>query len=252
MTASPPRRRRFLGMPFDPVPADAVVAAIAARGPENPFAYVVTPNVDHVLTASRRPDLLPCYHRAWLCVCDSRPLRRLARLFGLTLTLVTGSDLTRRLFAEVLRPGDRIAVIGATPAVADGVRRRFPWLTVCDHCPPLGFIDDPAEVDRCLAFLEREASRARVIFLAVGAPRSEQLAAVLAARGRVRGTALCIGASLEFLTGARQRAPHWMQTLGLEWLFRLFSEPRRLWRRYLLGSVALARLMLRYWRGPAD
>ncbi len=71
------------------------------------------------------------------------------------------------------------------------------------------------------------------------------LAAAIARTGRATGTGLCIGASLEFLAGARPRAPVWMQHAGLEWLFRLTTDPRRLARRYLLDCPAILTLLLR-------
>ena len=86
---------------------------------------------------------------------------------------------------------------------------------------------------------------ARFIFLAVGSPRQERLAAAIAATGRATGTGLCIGASLDFLAGAERRAPAWMQRHGLEWAFRLTRDPVRLARRYLLDSPRVVPLLLR-------
>jgi exopolysaccharide biosynthesis WecB/TagA/CpsF family protein len=83
------------------------------------------------------------------------------------------------------------------------------------------------------------------VFLAVGSPRQEWLAAALAGAGGVTGTGLCVGASLEYLCGARVRAPAAMRRLGLEWLWRLGKEPRRLARRYLLDSPRVIGLLLR-------
>ena len=77
------------------------------------------------------------------------------------------------------------------------------------------------------------------IFSAIGAPQSELICALIRQRGEATGVGLCIGASLEFLTGAKRRAPRWMQKAGLEWLFRLANEPGRLWRRYLLEGPAI-------------
>ena len=85
------------------------------------------------------------------------------------------------------------------------------------------------------------------LFFAIGAPQSEIVFAEILERGQARGVALCIGASLEFLTGAKTRAPLWMQRAGLEWLFRLGTEPRRLWRRYLVEGPKIFGIWRR-WR----
>jgi exopolysaccharide biosynthesis WecB/TagA/CpsF family protein len=93
---------------------------------------------------------------------------------------------------------------------------------------------------RCIRFVEENP--ARYVFLATGAPRSEALAARIAARGLAVGTGLPIGSSLHFVAGLRRRAPGWVQRLGLEWLHRLALEPRRLWRRVFVDSLPVLRL----------
>jgi N-acetylglucosaminyldiphosphoundecaprenol N-acetyl-beta-D-mannosaminyltransferase len=107
----------------------------------------------------------------------------------------------------------------------------------------MGFDRDPAAFADTVSFVL--AHPARFVFLAVGSPRQERLAAAVAASGRGTGTGLCIGASLGFLAGAEQRAPEWMQLHGLEWAFRLAIDPRRLARRYLLDSPQIVSLLLR-------
>jgi UDP-N-acetyl-D-mannosaminuronic acid transferase (WecB/TagA/CpsF family) len=111
------------------------------------------------------------------------------------------------------------------------------------HNPPIGFEKDPIAFRTAVAFVE--AHPARFVFLAVGSPRQEILAAAIKARGRASGTGLCVGASLDFLSGGARRAPLWMQRGGLEWLHRLAGEPRRLARRYLLDDPAVFKLLIR-------
>jgi N-acetylglucosaminyldiphosphoundecaprenol N-acetyl-beta-D-mannosaminyltransferase len=89
------------------------------------------------------------------------------------------------------------------------------------------------------------ANPARFVFFAVGSPRQEILAAAVQATGRATGTGFCVGASLDFLAGAVPRAPAWMQQGGLEWLYRLLSDPRRLARRYLLDNPPVFGLLMR-------
>ncbi len=125
------------------------------------------------------------------------------------------------------------------------LRRRYPGIDYHQHIPPMGFIRN--EVARAEAVTFIENSKAHYTFLAVGFPQSELLAADVVDRGKAVGVGLCIGASIEFIVGIKQRAPLWMQKLSLEWLFRLISEPRRLWRRYLVEGPAIFALVLR-WR----
>jgi UDP-N-acetyl-D-mannosaminuronic acid transferase (WecB/TagA/CpsF family) len=209
------RTVRLLGLDYADMDAAEAAAALAARPADAPFAYVVTPNADHISRLSRRPELAPLYGGAWLRLLDSRVVRRAARLLGLAAPRVcTGADLTALLLARTLQPGDAV--------------------TVAHHAPPRGFERDPAELARAVRFVVEHP--ARYVFLAVGSPRQEILAAAVARTGRATGTGLCVGAALAFAAGSQARAPAWMRARGLEWLHRLGQEPRRLSRRYLVDS----------------
>ena len=107
----------------------------------------------------------------------------------------------------------------------------------------MGFDNDPGALADTVAFILSHP--ARFVFLAVGSPRQERLAAAVAATRRGTGTGLCIGASLAFLSGAERRAPGWMQRSRLEWAFRLATDPRRLARRYLVDSPRIVPMLLR-------
>jgi N-acetylglucosaminyldiphosphoundecaprenol N-acetyl-beta-D-mannosaminyltransferase len=114
----------------------------------------------------------------------------------------------------------------------------------------MGFIESPQALEECLRFVE-DGSPFRFCFLAVGSPQQERVAELLQRRGKARGLALCVGASINFLTGVERRAPRWMQHAGLEWLYRLLRDPRRLASRYLVRGPRIflhlrrARVVLR-------
>jgi len=198
------------------------------------YGYVVTPNVDHIIQFHESRDFRTLYANAAYVLLDSRFAAHLLRLVhGIRVGVCTGSDLTAGLFQRVMQPADRIVVIGGSPAQANQLRERFGLSDLRHHNPPMGFIDDAAAVEHCLDFIEK-ASPFRFCVMAVGTPRQEVLALRLAQRGIARGLVLCTGAALNFLTGAEQRAPAWMQCAGLEWLYRLLRSPRRLAGRYLV------------------
>ena len=223
----------FLGVRFNLLPADRILNAVLALAGDSTFSYVVTPNVDHVvrLHGSQGERLGPALDAADLVICDSRILARLAVLSGCSMPLMPGSDLTRDLLGAVADPM-RIAIIGGDAALHARIADDFPIIDWQFHEPPMGVLHNAkARADIARFVVE---SGADIILFAIGAPQSEIVCQEIKADGRARGVALCIGASLEFLIGAKQRAPRWMQRAGLEWLFRLLSEPRRLWRRYLI------------------
>lgn len=236
-------RRDFLQVPFDMAGIDEVLASLRQRRDGDPFAYVVTPNVDHVVRLARRPDLMPAYRGAWMSWCDSNPLRALARLVGLPMPHLNGTDVMMRVFADVLRPGDRLVCITADDALIGELRQRFPQYDFVGYSPPFGFENDPEQMAACMRFIRDNPGR--FVFIGVGSPRSEQLAHAVARDGGATGTAFCIGAALEFIVGRKARAPRAMQRLGLEWLHRMATEPRRLWRRYAFSVAPLCMLFAR-------
>ena len=216
---------------------------IANRGPDAPFGYVVTPNADHLVRLSRDPGLRAIYRNAAACLLDSRVVAGLGRLIGLRVPATApGSDVTSHLLRHHLRTGERITIVGLSPEWLPALMVRCGLAPPAHYDPPMGFEHDPVAFAAAVAFVRSHP--ARFVFLAVGSPRQEYLAAALAACGDVTGTGLCIGASLEFLAGARLRAPRPMRLAGLEWLFRLAGNPR-LFRRYLIDSPAVIALLLR-------
>lgn len=240
---------RFLGFDFQQSDTAAVLEKIGNRRPDLPFAYVVTPNVDHVVRLERiRSDLWPAYRRAWLTLCDSRILARLADKAGVHLPVVPGSDLTAELFDRVIAPNDKVAILGGSPAMIAELCRRYGLHNVQHYNPPMGFIHDAHQRSRAISFLIE--SRARYSVLAVGSPQQEILAWKVQASGAATGIGLCVGASLEFLSSEKTRAPRMIQQLSLEWLYRLAQEPRRMWRRYLIDGPQIFAIV-QHWRRTA-
>lgn len=224
--------------------AGAAAAWIAERPADAPFAYVVTPNADHLVRLDRDPALCALYLQAGLCLLDSRVVGGLARFLGLRPPAVApGSDVVARLLGDHLRPGDAVTIIGLAPGWLPTLVARYQLVAPAHYDPPRGFDQDPTALAAAVAFVR--AHPARFVFIATGSPRQERLAAAILAAGDATGTGLCIGASLEFLAGARRRSPGFIRRAGLEWLFRLGCEPRRLWRRYLLDSPRVIGLLAR-------
>jgi exopolysaccharide biosynthesis WecB/TagA/CpsF family protein len=164
--------------------------------------------------------------------------------------VATGSDLTSLLLTRHVGTAERITIVGLSPRWLPALIARCGLAPPAHYDPPRGFERDPAAMRAAVDFVL--AHPARLVFLAVGSPRQEMLAAAIEATGRACGLGLCIGASLEFLAGAQRRAPEWMQHADLEWLHRLSHDPRRLARRYLVDSPAiLPMLLLERLRVPA-
>ncbi len=235
---------RLLGLDFVDRGAAGVAALLAARPAGAAFGYVVTPNADHLVRLTRDPSLAAIYRGALLCLLDSRVVAGIAAALRLPVPRVApGSDVTALLLSRHLLPNERITIVGLSAAGLPTLLDRCGMAPPAHYDPPMGFAADPAAFAATVAFVL--AHPARFVLLAVGSPQQEALAAAIAATGRATGTGLCIGASLEFLAGMTRRAPRWMQGAGLEWLFRLGGNPRRLARRYLVDSPAILLPLLR-------
>lgn len=235
----------FLGFNFDEFGAAEALDEVIHRVGNPNFFYVVTPNVDHVVGLNRSQDttFLNAFEHADMTLCDSRILSLLAGKSALSLKAVPGSDLTRQLLATMGTVW-RCAIIGGDDALYAHIVRMFPQHHWTQHQPPMGVRRSDAARSKIADFVEH--ADADIIFFAIGSPQSEICCYEIAQRGRARGVALCIGASLEFITGVKKRAPLWIQRASLEWLHRLMSEPRRLGRRYLVEGPNIF-LIYRRW-----
>jgi N-acetylglucosaminyldiphosphoundecaprenol N-acetyl-beta-D-mannosaminyltransferase len=240
---------RFVGVDFSPLHWEAAVAAVVTAADAPRFTTIVTPNVDHIVRLDRLGEsALGLRTRAAIvdadyCFCDSRILSRLARMKGTLLPVVPGSDLTAAIFRHHLQPGERIAIVGGDDGAVAELKTTYPALQVTQHMPPMGMVGNDAAMDAAARFIV--ALDSRFIFVAVGAPQGEILLHRARQLGAKRGVALSIGASIDFLTGRQIRAPRLLQKLGLEWAFRLVSEPKRLWRRYLVDGPRIFAIVMR-------
>lgn len=223
----------FLNFVFDPLNPVQTLARAKWMTAEHGFRYIVTPNVDHVVSRRSDPDLFDkIFGGSWLSVCDSRILELLAKMSGVPLKAVPGSDLTQQLFDNVISPSDPITVIGGDLTLVADLTAQYDLKRVYHHCPPMGLRNKPDAIAEAAQFIADHP--ARYILLCVGSPQQEMVARACLDRGDCVGLGLCVGASLDFITGRQSRAPKWMQSARLEWLYRLMTQPGRLWKRYLV------------------
>lgn len=223
----------FLGLEFTSTDMDRIIDALSARASlDLPFAYVATPNVDHVVGLANEPSRRPLYDRAWMLLNDSRILKRLAARAGVMLPVTTGADVAERLFDTVIDRHEPVTIIGGDAESIAELKRRYRLTDLRWHQPPMGLKSNPVAIVEAAAFAAAQESR--FAFICVGAPQQEMVAYAISQLGHATGVGLCVGAALDFLSGRAQRAPLWMRRAGLEWLHRLASEPQRMWKRYLV------------------
>lgn len=235
----------FAGVEFTRADRQQVIDWLKTRGVDDDFAYVVTPNADHVVRLfdhAENAEMRAAYREADLCLLDSRVMALLARLRGADLPVIPGSDLVEAFLRHHVEPGRRILLIGGAGESAELLRGLLPENEIVQHCPPMGLLGNPQAMADCVRFVIENPGD--YVLFAVGSPQQELIARRVAQSGAARGTGLCIGAAVDFVTGRARRAPVWMRRLALEWLHRLLSNPRRLWRRYLLHSPRIFWIVL--------
>jgi exopolysaccharide biosynthesis WecB/TagA/CpsF family protein len=236
----------LLDIDFRNVSQESVLARLLARPQQARFAYVVTPNADHIERLLRVRRLRAVYQRAMLCLLDSYAIALAAKFLALPQPqVVSGADLTEALLPKL--HGLRAAIVGMQDADFALLAARYPGIEFLHHQPPMGLLHDSRAFYEAVDFVC--AARAPFTFFAVGSPVQELLAFAVFGRPEAVGVGLCIGSALRYAAGALNRAPVWMRRSGLEWLYRLGQDPLRLAGRYLISDpkalVAMAGAALR-------
>lgn len=243
-------RIRFMNTWIDNLTMEEALDRIDALAAGSRPAYVVTPNVDHIVRIEHDEGFRRVYDGADLILADGKPLIWISRLYKTPIReKISGSDLFPRLCERAAKKGYRMFFLGAAEGVAakaaQNLTQKYPGLQVAGvYSPPFGFEKDEGEIDKIAGML-REAAPA-ILICGLGTPKQEMFVAKHLNRLNVP-VALGLGASLDFEAGTVRRAPRWISNLGFEWLYRLCREPRRLFKRYLIDDMKIGRLVLKYW-----
>lgn len=233
-------RLDLFGVLVDQVTLDAAMAWVYAFLNDGQPHQIVTVNLDFLYLADRDPEFRATINEADLVVPDGMPLVWLSRVLGSPLkSRVTGVELVDASCRIAAEAGGRVFFLGGRPhvsaAAAKRAREQYAGLAVTAYAPPHGPIS-PEEDERIVAMILE--ARPSFLFVALGAPRQDQWIRDHRERLGVP-VAMGVGCVLDLLAGTVRRAPEWMRSSGFEWSYRLFQEPRRLWRRYLVDDLPL-------------
>jgi N-acetylglucosaminyldiphosphoundecaprenol N-acetyl-beta-D-mannosaminyltransferase len=206
---------------------------VACWAGEGRSAYVCVASVHMVMEAFDSAPFRGVVNGADLVTPDGRPLVWALKGLGVRkASQVRGTGLTARVVERAAREGIPIGLYGGTPGLLESfheiLRARYPGVEVaCKIAPPFRPLspEEDEEVTRQIV-----ASGARVLLVGIGCPKQERWMATH--KGKVPAVMLGVGAAFDFHTGRIRQAPRWMQVAGLEWVFRLMMDPRRLWKRY--------------------
>lgn len=232
----------LLGMDFDNFSKQELLSRLRK-------GVVFTPNVDHLMKLRRDPDFVSVYAQADFKVCDSQVLMYASRFLGKPLKAkLSGSDLFP-WFCEYHKYNEdiKIFLLGGREGVAQEAQRRVNARTgrkivVDEYSPPYGFEKSPEECEKIVSLIKR--SPANVLVVCLGAPKQERWIATYRDQLPSIDIFMAVGAAVDFEAGCKPRAPKFVSELGLEWLYRLLCEPKRLWRRYLVEGMPFLGLVL--------
>jgi N-acetylglucosaminyldiphosphoundecaprenol N-acetyl-beta-D-mannosaminyltransferase len=230
--------KHVLGTWIDALDWEEAVEQVVDWGASSKPRYICICNVHSVVTATSDREFRRALGGADLATCDGAPIAWALRRLGFPAQeRIAGPDLMWRYLRRAEALGQRVYLYGSTEAtlcrLRDRLAREFPGVVLAGmHAPQFGTgicRNDEAEVAAI------NASGANVVFIGLGCPKQEKWMA--AHRESVKAVMIGVGAAFDYHAGTVRRAPVWLQDHGLEWLYRLASEPRRLLRRYLVTNT---------------
>jgi N-acetylglucosaminyldiphosphoundecaprenol N-acetyl-beta-D-mannosaminyltransferase len=238
-------RTKVLGVQVSSTSYEDAVCRIVRWARARESRYVCVAAVNNVMESYDVPCVQTAMNESDLLTPDGMPLVWALRLLGRSeASRVYGPDLTPRILERAEQLGIPVGFYGASASVLAGlmcvVHERYPALRVgyaaSPPFRPLASSEDEEVVT------EINASGVRILFVGLGTSKQDLWMAEH--RGRIQAVMIGVGAAFDFLAGSKRQAPRWMMPIGLEWLFRLCTEPRRLWRRYLKQNPRFIWLLL--------
>ena len=232
------QRQNVIGIQIDILDWQTALARISDWSRQRESRYVCICNVHSIVTASTDPDFGRVVESADMATPDGAPVAWLMRKLGAKeQSRINGPDLMWKYCKLAAQNSESIFLYGGTPATLEILQRRleheFPGLIIAGaESPPFRPLSQREDAD----VVERiNSSNASTVWVSLGCPKQETWMAIH--RGRINSVMIGVGAAFDYHAGRIRRAPLWMQNNGLEWLYRVCSEPRRLWRRYLTTNT---------------
>lgn len=240
---------KFMNTEIDNLTMDEALSEIDRLIKEDKNAYVVTPNVDHIVQLEKGGELVEVYKNADLILTDGKPLLWIAKLYKTPIKeKISGSDLFPLLCKMAAEKGYRMFFLGAAEGVAEiaakNLIEKYNGLNIVGtYSPPFGFEKDEAELMKIENMIKQTTPH--ILIVGLGCPKQELF--ILHNRDRLEvPISLGLGASIDFEAGNIKRAPKWMSEHGLEWLYRLIQEPKRMFKRYLVDDLKIVKIAWKY------
>ncbi len=242
-------RMDFLNTHVDNLTMEEAINEIDNLIRERKHSYVVTPNMDHIVLMEKDKFFKEVYDNADLILTDGKPLLWIAKKQGTPIKeKVSGSDLFPKMCELAATNGYKIYILGAAEGVADkaayNLKKKYPGLKISGtYSPPIGFENDKEEVQGIIKKINN--SESDILAVALGSPKGEKF--IYKIRNNICvALSISIGATIDFEAGNVKRSPQWMSNAGLEWLYRITQDPKRLIKRYWNDAVSIIPIIKKY------
>lgn len=247
------KKRNVLGIPFHPFKYnDAIDSILLSAEIMDRCTSVFTPNVQHLYLYHHDDNFKNAYENVDFSLIDGMPLIWAKKLLkNKNVDKISGSDIFVDLFKKAASKNLKILIIGGADGVAIKAIENLGYIhkinkSIFTWSPPFGFEKDANE--RQILIEKINEIKPNVLFVALGSPKQE-LWISESINELNAGVALGIGASIDFVAGIQKRAPVWMQKNGLEWFYRLMSDPKRLFKRYFITNLFYFKCLVLYMLG---
>lgn len=244
-------KMKFMNTEIDNFTMEETLDAVDNIIKQNKCAYVVTPNVDHIVQLEKDKELQAVYKNASLVLTDGKPLIWISKLYRTPIKeKISGSDLFPLVCKMARDKKYKMFFLGAAEGVADkaaeNLKKRFPGLNVVGtYSPKYGFEKDKKMLQEIIEMIKEK--KPDILIVGLGCPKQEKFMYNYCKELQVP-ISFGLGASFDFEAGNIKRAPKWMSSHGLEWLYRIFQDPKRLAKRYLVDDIAIVKLIFKYRR----
>lgn len=244
------QKQQLLNTYVNNVTMKETISAIENMISENRKSYVVAINVDVVMKIEDDPYLKEIVDNADMVLVDGKPLVWISKLHKKPVKAkISGSDLVPLLCKEAAEKGYRIFILGGKDGVASIAKQKlikqYPNIEIVGtYAPPLGFEKNPVELEKINDMISNVYPD--LLITCFGCPKQEKWIYENIKKFDAK-VSVCAGATVDFLAGNVKRAPRWMSEYGFEWFYRFLQEPKRMFKRYFVDDMKIAKLIIKYW-----
>lgn len=242
-------KMKFMSIQIDNLTMQETLNEIDRLVVNNEKSYIVTPNVDHIVKLEKDKELKQVYENAALVLADGKPLIWISKLYKNPIKeKISGSDLFPLMCEMAANKKYSMFFLGAAEGVANraayNLKQKYNELNVVGtYSPPYGFEKNDKEIERIIRMIND--AKPDILIVGLGCPKQEKFIYRYKEQLNVP-LSLGLGASLDFEAENIKRAPKWMANHGLEWLYRMMQDPKRLIKRYLIDDVEIIKLIWKY------